>query len=941
MRSRTGVVLLISLALLAGQDALAKKHPKTHTPTLKDLDGKAVPVAPVPATSATEQQAAEAYRRFLELKNPDPKLKAEAMRRLGDLNVEVNEGQTAEAASANTKTLQESIQLYEGLLKSYPNYPQSDAVLYQLARAYEESGDTNKALATLDTLVARFPHSRWYVEGQFRRGELLFSSKRFAEAAKAYTAVVNGGTASGYYGQGLYKQGWSLYKLGRADESSAVFLKLLDRVLLRNGNLRPSKSLSRPEHELSDDALHILAVMASDADGPRTIDELFNKHGDPAYGYMLYASLGNLYLEKERYQDAAQAYTAFAVRHPDAREAPTLQARAIEAYQKGGFADKVLEAKQEFVVRYAFDAPFWKTRKREDAPEVVTQIKSNLQDLAQYYHAQADKTKKPEDFAAAARWYRTLLNSFPDDSNAPNNRYLLAELLFDGGEYAEATKEYEYTAYNYPLHSKSAIAGYAALVAYQKLEPTLTGDAKNQWHRKFIDSAVMYATSFPNEPQAPQVLTKAAEDLFALNEYDRTIEAAKQLLDRKPPAETKLRRSATTLMAHSLYARGRYAEAEQAYLQARTFLAPNDPDLAAINDRIAASIYKQAEAKQAAGDSGAAVNDFLRVVALTPNSKIAANAQFDAATALIKQNNWPRAIEILEQFRRANPNHELMPEVTKKLAVGYQQTGRNLEAAAEYDRIAARTEETPEIRRSALWQAAELYKAAAQKGQTSAITLAANDYAAYVAQFPQQFDLCIEARQNLADLAVLAKDPVARDRWLAEIIKADRNAGAARTARSKSLAAHALLITMKPLVDTFDSIKLTLPLKKSIARKREAMDAVLKAYSQALDYNVADVTTEATYGMAELYRQMSKDMMASERPKKLDADTLEQYNVMLEEQTIPFEDKSIALHQANVQHAADGVYDEWVKKSYAALAKLMPARYAKTEVSEDYVTRLQ
>jgi len=82
-------------------------------------------------------------------------------------------------------------------------------------------------------------------------------------------------------------------------------------------------------------------------------------------------------------------------------------------------------------------------------------------------------------------------------------------------------------------------------------------------------------------------------------------------------------------------------------------------------------------------------------------------------------------------------------------------------------------------------------------------------------------------------------------------------------------------------------------------------------------------------------------MMASERPKKLDADALEQYNVMLEEQTIPFEEKSIALHQANVQHAADGVYDEWVKKSYAALAKIMPARYAKTEVSEDYVTHLQ
>src|SRR6185369_2554118 len=120
---------------------------------------------------------------------------------------------------------------------------------------------------------------------------------------------------------------------------------------------------------------------------------------------------------------------------------------AIDAYQKGGFAARVLEAKQEFVVRYAFNAPFWANRKREDAPEVVNEMKSHLKDLAQYYHAQAGKNKKPEDYAAAARWYRSLLESFPEDSSAPNNRYLLAELLFDAGRYAEATQEYEFTAY--------------------------------------------------------------------------------------------------------------------------------------------------------------------------------------------------------------------------------------------------------------------------------------------------------------------------------------------------------------------------------------------------------------------------------------------------------------------------------------------------------------
>jgi TolA-binding protein len=936
----TRLSVLLAVGLLVSQSGLADS--KANPATLKDLKSRKVNVEPQAATTATPEQAAEAYRRFLELQNANPQLRVEAMRRLGDLNVEANENAlaTTETEKVDSKTLNESIELYESLLKAYPQYPNADAVLYQLSRAYEAAGKTQQALSTLDRLTTQFQTSRWYAEGQFRRGELLFSAKRYSDATKAYAAVVSLGTATAFYDQGLYKQGWSLFKQGRSDDSAAVFLKVLDRVLVKQGKLREQGSLSRAEKELADDTLHVLAVMASDEDGPDSLNAMLSKHGDPAYAYLLYASLGDLYLDKERYQDAAQAFTAFAKRHADAREAPTLQARAIDAYQKGGFAARVLEAKQEFVERYALNAPFWAKRKREDAPEVAAQLKSNLEDLAQYYHAQASKNKKAEDYTAATRWYRSLLESFPTDADAANNRYLLAELLFDAGRYGDATQEYERTAYDYPAHAKSATAGYAALVAYQKQEPNLNGAARTAWHRKFIDSAVMFATSFPTEAQAPQVLTKAAEDLFALNEFDRTIEVAKQLLERRPPAELKLRRSAATLMAHSLFDRARYGEAEAAYLQVRELLAANDADLPAINDRIAASIYKQAEAKQATGNGAGAVDDFLRVVSLAPTSKISANAQFDAATALINQGDWSRAIGVLEQFRRAHPGHELEPEVNKKLAVGYQETGHGLEAAAEYERIAARKEESAEVRRSALWQAADLYLQATKNGPAAA-TLATTAYSNYVTQYPQPFDQAIEARQHLADLAATAKDSRAQARWLTDIIQTDKSAGAARTERSKYLAARATLITMRPDVEAFNATKLTAPLNKSIKQKRAAMDAVLKTYGQALDYGVAEVTTEATFGMAELYRQMSIDMLASERPKNLDADALDQYNVLLEEQTIPFEEKAISLHQANAQRASSGLYDDWVKKSYAVLAKLMPARYAKTEVSEDYVGHLQ
>ena len=78
----------------------------------------------------------------------------------------------------------------------------------------------------------------------------------------------------------------------------------------------------------------------------------------------------------------------------------------------------------------------------------------------------------------------------------------------------------------------------------------------------------------------------------------------------------------------------------------------------------------------------------------------------------------------------------------------------------------------------------------------------------------------------------------------------------------------------------------------------------------------------------------------SERPGDLDAEALDQYELLLEEQAFPFEEKAIDLYKANTGRAADGVFDEWVRRSFVRLAGLMPARYAKVERSEDVVTAL-
>ncbi|NJO12650.1 MAG: tetratricopeptide repeat protein, partial [Gammaproteobacteria bacterium] len=225
----------------------------------QDLENRPdVQVTPDPPTDVKPQQAIEQYRHFLELQSKNEKMRTEAMRRLGDLQVEVDEAARAAGVESGVEgmELKEAIQLYEGLLKSHPDYPRNDAVMYQLSRAHEAQASPEKALAVLDQLVAKYPQSPWYTEAQFRRGEILFSATRYHDAERAYAAVIKSGEGD-FYQQGLYKHGWSLFKQSRGEEGTDSFLKVLDRILVSDGKLRERDSLTRPERELSEDTLRV------------------------------------------------------------------------------------------------------------------------------------------------------------------------------------------------------------------------------------------------------------------------------------------------------------------------------------------------------------------------------------------------------------------------------------------------------------------------------------------------------------------------------------------------------------------------------------------------------------------------------------------------------------------------------------------------------------
>jgi len=53
---------------------------------------------------------------------------------------------------------------------------------------------------------------------------------------------------------------------------------------------------------------------------------------------------------------------------------------------------------------------------------------------------------------------------------------------------------------------------------------------------------------------------------------------------------------------------------------------------------------------------------------------------------------------------------------------------------------------------------------------------------------------------------------------------------------------------------------------------------------------------------------------------------------LLEEQAYPFERKAIEIHELNSQRSWEGIYDQWVEKSFAELKRMLPGRFDKREL---------
>lgn len=938
-------------ALLAGCGGSVGSLRKAEAPTVGQVatsnmrvkDSMFGLVAKTPSTlrldaasevDADTHVAIASYDRIVELRAA-PEVRAEALRRGADLRI-----QAYEQGAMGQDELQVAIRYYRLFLDEYPQQRNADRAAYQLARAYELNGDDAESVEMLQRLAQRYPNSERVADTRFRAAEKLYLLKRYDEAETEYAAVVAMDQDQPYYEHAQYKYGWTLYKQSKYDPALRVFLSILDRELPAGGELVEAEpALARVEKGKADmvrDALRVTGLSFAALGGGVAINEYLESGGAaPRYTPLLYASLGEQMMGMERYTDAAESYTAFVQRHPQHELGPRFQAEAIAAYEAGGFTELLVVAKQDYIEAYAPDSAYWQGR--TPTPEVLSLVQQGLTELGQYYYAEAqavpaegegaDPAQRRGRYLEAARWYARSLELFPSAADVASTHLLYADALLEGGRAREAAEQYAELARRYPDSEHAPEAAYASIQTYHQLAEASTGAAREEGLSRSIDASLDLVARYPQHAGAHRALTRAAEDAFELKRYSQAVEIAKRVLAAEPPADPGFREVSFGVMADAYFLQGQYANAEGAYIELLRQTPPSAPKREERVEQLAASVYKQGEAARDQGDLRAAAQAFARVGKLAPTASIRAAADYDAAVAYMTLEDWRAAETALENFRRDHAQHALIPDVDKKLAFAYQNDGNPGAAGAVYSRIAARVSEPAETRRDAAWLAAELQDEA---GNLAAGQLA---YQAYLERYPQPLDRAMQARQRLAEIAIEHTGNGSQYvHWLQEIVRSENTAGA--TDETRLYAARANLELGRLEAANARAIALREPVAKSLPVRKQATETAIATLSRASSYGFAEVSTAATYEIGRIYRDFSKALMQSQRPAKLDALALEQYELLLEEQAYPFEEKAIAAYETNLGRLREGLWDEWILKSTVELADLVPAQYSKQELRD-------
>lgn len=645
-----------------------------------------------------------------------PEIKAAAMHRLADLYMimEIKEYERQNAIYIQQKKLyqqgrlrrsptppygifRQATNLYEDVLQRYPNRPENDRILYQLARIYEALNMPEKKTKMLESLVVDYPDSRYHTEAQFRLAELYFNNGMFSEAADSYIAAARGLDFSVFdrarkgardraeaalsearrkeeEETALFKAGWAQIPLDNYESAVSTFQELLGRkqkILETRPFEFDPKRMSRRDWDFVQEVLRGLAIALSNWVPSGELNDYFEKKvGHWKYEYLIYQKIANLHMARGRYYEAIKVYESFLELYPLHPEAPNMALGIIDGYEKLKLVDLTNRSRMTFLVDYGEDSKWYRKASVPDRDRIRPYLKENIYHFAVFYHSEAQKTKRISDYEKAIQWYRRFLAAYPKETESSRMNFLLAEGLYEIHKYPDAATEYLKTAYGYPLHKDSAEAGYAAVLSLEKVWNETGKGVTDQSDRKdavaLASAADRFAETFPTDDRGLSVRLKGAEIYYKLGNLKDARRMASELTVtsgvKRDPAIYK----AQLLIASTFFDEKSYEKAAAVYRRLNvSSISPEER--MEVRKLWASALYKNAEALKASGMTKDAEEAFYLVQRQVPGSDVAPVGLYDGGLLAMNRKGYDDAVRVFGLLVHEYPDSELSKKVPSLL----------------------------------------------------------------------------------------------------------------------------------------------------------------------------------------------------------------------------------------------------------------------------------
>ncbi len=870
--------------------------------------------------SKSQEEIRNAYRRYVDSASSSDLSRQNALTRLAQLELELSNSLVKDSEHVDhnalevNQSLNRTISLLETTLKDYPKAKGNDKVLYQLAQAYDRAGQYDKSIATLDRLANDYRLSLYYPEAQFRLAESAFARGDYITAEDAYTEVILTPGSDKYYEKSLFKRGWTRYKQQVYQEAIDDYIEAIDY-----HQFGPKHSLNDSSKTQFDEYLRALGLAFSYEGTPGNMKVYFEQRKGFKYIYDTYSVVSDIFIAQERYSDAATIlveYTGFNQFSPNNIDA---ELKIIESWKQGGFTSKLFQSIEGFYRNYQPASPYWqRVSDNESQRKATDNLRSYITQISAYHHERYSAKKNKKDFSQAKLWYNRYLQHYSSYANKDNIYALFGELLLSANQKQNAFNYFAKAAFdgNIILDKKAA---YSTIVLSDELLETTKNQAdRTHWLDKQIAYAQQFTELYPKDKRSENIAARAAERAFKAARFQNVIDIVNNVPDS---SSERTRFNTNNLKARSFLELKQFADAESVYISLMESGLRDRKSTAVIRDSLALSIYRQGESAKNAKQTDVALSHFTRIARYAPESELAATGFYDAMALSIENKLWNQAIGLGETFKRQYPRHKQTADVTRKLSVAYLNSDQKGKAAKEFERI-AKFEGDIEVKMAALWQAAELYES---KNQISASIRAYRDYAN---TYKTPYEPNMEAMYKLTELYQKAGDKQKKYFWQNKIRKSDQNATKRiKTDRTTFIASSTTLDLARQKKSEFDRQKLIAPIEKNLKLKKSAMQESVKLFGQASSYGIQSITTEATFSIGQIYLDFSESLLSSERPKNLNSEELEQYEILLEDQAFPFEEKAIEFYETNLSRSQDNVFDTWSERSFNQLTNLFPVRY--------------